>query len=355
MPADHPYYDYHPRTLSAGLFAREEYPLRRDVKATLDVAWRHQAYSMEGDRFDGVRFDQGYDFFIPRLGIAWNWESPRKSRAPGMYGPPAKRLTVFASIAQSRREPAFRDLYDAEGAGSVPLFANGEALIRPERVNDYEFGADWRMGRLSLGANLFHMDFRDELVYAGQFNTDLGYPILGNAARSVHQGIELEARAQTRPSWAPGPRLEIGGNASIADNHFVEYREAYGATSADIVSYDGNAIGFFPSIIGNLTMQGSWRGALMSLEAQHVGRIYLDHTESKDASIGPRAVFNARGAYSFVAPGTRGVELGVRVLNVLDRRYETGGYMDYDFAGNLVPHFIPAATRQIMGELRIEF
>jgi hypothetical protein len=29
--------------------------------------------------------------------------------------------------------------------------------------------------------------------------------------------------------------------------------------------------------------------------------------------------------------------------------------MDYDLGGNLVPHFIPAATRQALAELRIEF
>ena len=46
---------------------------------------------------------------------------------------------------------------------------------------------------------------------------------------------------------------------------------------------------------------------------------------------------------------------GLRVLNLLNEKYETGGYMDYDALGALVPHFIPAATRSFLGEVRIEF
>ena len=333
---DHVYYDYHPRTLAAGLFVREEWRPTRALAWTLDLAWRHQDYLMRGDRFDGVRFDQPYDFALPRLGLAWE---PR----PG--------LALFAAAGHSRREPAFRDLFDAEGVGSVPLIVNGNPLIRPERVNDYELGLRWgREGQTRLGANLFRMDFTDELVYAGQFNTDLGYPILGNAARSVHQGVELAGSAALGD-----PRLALDANATLSDNHFIEYHEVYGTTPADVVSYDGNAIGFFPAVMGNLALRGGWRGANLSLEAQHAGRIYLDNTESKDASIAARTVLNLRSAYQFHVPGAGTAEAGVRIFNLLDRRYETGGYMDYDAGGNLVPQFVPAATRHWLGELRLTF
>jgi Na+/proline symporter/outer membrane receptor for Fe3+-dicitrate len=341
VPADHDYYDYHPRTLSTGLFARQEYPLKRNLLATLDLAWRHQGYSMRGDRFDGIHFDQSYDFFLPRLGLTWT---------------PGSNLTAFAAVAHSRREPAFRDLYDAEGAGSVPLFVNGDPLIRPERVNDYELGGEWRRGLASVSANLFHMDFRDELVYAGQFNTDLGYPILGNAARSVHQGIELAGSAAWgAPVSALGHRFGVTGNLTLSDNQFVEYRERYGPTPADEVSYDGNTIGFFPGLLANLGVDYSFGRAALGMAARHVGRIHLDHTASRDASIGPHTILDVRAGFEIEGFGTRRTALGLRVLNALDRRYETGGYMDYDAGGNLVPHFIPAATRQVLGELRVEF
>jgi outer membrane receptor protein involved in Fe transport len=160
-----------------------------------DLAWRHQGYFMRDDAFDGIRFDQRYDFGLPRLALSWE---------------PSASWQAFASYAYASREPAFRDLYDAEGVGSVPLYGHideaagiyADPLVKPEHVNDYELGASWHAGGASLTANLFHMDFRDELVFAGQYDTDLGYPIIGNAARSVHQGVELAGASRDGSSAA---------------------------------------------------------------------------------------------------------------------------------------------------------
>ena len=38
-----------------------------------------------------------------------------------------------------------------------------------------------------------------------------------------------------------------------------------------------------------------------------------------------------------------------------DLEYETGGYLDFDAGGNLVPVFVPAATRSWLAQLRVEF
>ncbi len=357
--ADHAYYDYHPRTLAAGLFMRDEWAPSGAWAWTLDLAWRHEGYFMRDDRFDGVRFDQSYDFFLPRLGARWN--------AGG-------KLSLFAAAGHSRREPAFRDLFDGEGVGNAALIVNGKPLVQPEQLDDYELGVDWlglhdtaKIARLE--ANLFRMDFRDELVYAGQFNTDLGYPIIGNAARSIHQGIELSAswlmdRPEVSRAFSASPAtsylgqpftMAISANATLSDNHFVHYTEHYGPTAADDVSYDGKAIGFFPAVMSNVDVRGGWRGATLGLTTQVAGRIYLDNTESKDASIGPRAVLDLDGGYRLPLSGGGAATFGVRVFNLLDRRYSTTGYMDYDALGNLVPQFIPAATRHWLGELRVEF
>ncbi len=344
-PADHAYYDYHPRTRSAGVFAREEWNAAEALVVTADLGWRHQAYEMRGDHFDGIRFDQSYDFVTPRLGLTW---APRAS------------LTAFAAWARSSREPAFRDLYDAEGAGSVPLYRVADVtnnvyrdpLIDPETVNDWEAGARWSSATARLELNAFRMDFDDELVYAGQFNTDLGYPILGNAAQSIHQGVEAAGGwARGRPA---GSRISLEANLSVADNHFVHYREVYGTTPADVVSYDGNAIGFFPAVLANAVARWSWREWALGTELHHAGRMYLDNTETKTASIAPHATVDleARTGWALAPAVLRG---RIRVQNLLDRRYETGGYMDYDATGALVPFRIPAARRNWMVALDAQF
>jgi iron complex outermembrane recepter protein len=360
---DHAYYDYHPRTFSAGLFARKDWRPVGPLTLTADIAWRHQDYFMRGDHFDGVRFDQDYDFGLPRVGLAW-WNG-------GGW-------RFFGSFAHARREPSFRDLYDAEGAGSVPLYQDGKALIRPERVNDFEAAARWQYRARSVQLNAFRMDFRDELVYAGQFNTDLGYPILGNAARSVHQGIEVEGSwAFGAQPWSPlqgtpfdhlrdrlPPRKwEFAANATLSDNHFVRYREIYGTSPGDTVVYDGKAIGFFPAVMGNLSARFGTRGLTLGTDLQIVGRQYLDQTESKEGSIAPHAVLNFLAGYrralqqldlDVAGDVPASVELSVRLFNALDRRYETGGY-SYLYGGVRYTDFIPAATRNVLAQVRLDF
>ncbi len=346
---NHAYYDYHPRTLAAGLFVREEWNAAPALLVTGDLAWRHQSYAMRDDRFDGIRFDQPYDFGLPRLGLTWT---------------PRRDVSAFASWSNARREPAFRDLYDAEGPGSVPLYrvrdlANNvyaDPLVRPERVNAWEAGASWRRGEpggagaaLNASANLYRMDFRDELVYAGQYDTDLGYPILGNAAASVHQGVELAARG----AWplARGASFALDANASLADNHFVEYRERYGPTAADEVSYDGNALAYFPDRLANVAGTLAWRAFALGASVQHAGRIWLDNSESRPVSIAPRTTLDLTASARTRVAGSA-AELTLRVFNALDARYETGGYYDFDL---LEPVFTPAATRNWLLGARVEF
>ena len=338
------YYDYHPRVLAAGLFARQEWDVREDLRLTGDLAWRHSGYRMRGDAYDGVRFDQRYDFGLPRVGLSW---APRPS------------LQMSASWSQAAREPAFRDLYDAEGVGSRPLYrvvdvSNGiyrEPLVRPERVQAWELGGGWSAAGASLQANLFRMDFRDELVYAGQFDTDLGYPILGNAARSIHQGLELAGTSRLSTgdvAWV------LDANATLSDHHFVRYREQYGPTPADEANYDGRAIGFFPATLANVGLRASWRAITLAAQARHAGRIFVDNSESVERSIDPRTTLDLSAALERpLAAGS--LEARLQILNALDRRYETSGYLDYDATGDLVPHLVPAATRSVAAELRIRW
>jgi len=340
---DHLYYDYHPRTLSAGLYLREEYRAASAFTVTADLAWRHQSYSMRGDVFGGVRFDQSYDFLLPRVGLTY-------LRSP--------EVRWFASWALSHREPTFLNLFNPEAAGSLPNYAVRDPATntyqdpysRPERVNDYELGVAWSRGRVSATANLFRMDFRDELVDY-QFNSDLAYYLTTNAARSLHQGMELSARGDLSPG--PGTRLVIEAGATLGDNHFVSFQEQVDPLT--VIDHDGKALGSFPAVLANASARLEWHGASLTPEVTYTGRIYLDQNEDVSASAAPRTLLNLSGGYRLPFGQGSGVELGVRVLNLLDKRYETGGYFDYDASGNYVPHYIVAAERNAIAELKVDW
>ncbi|HUK61756.1 MAG TPA: TonB-dependent receptor [Dongiaceae bacterium] len=336
------YYDYHPRTLSGGLFAREEWRPVTALTVTGDLAWRHQDYAMRDDRFDGYRFDQSYDFALPRVGASWQ---------------PREALRVFGSWAYSEREPRFSDLYNGETVGNTPLFAHhdpttgtySDPLVRPEQVNDWELGGSLGDRALSLTANLFRMDFRDELVDY-QFNSDLATWVTANAAQSVHQGVELALAGESKPRH--DLTLALDANATLSDNHYVRFDEAVDAGYT--VNRDGKAIPFFPAVLANVGVRGGWRGVSLGADVQHAGRMYLDNSEDVDGSIAPHAVLNLTGGVRMHVGGASAL-LDLRLLNALDRRYETGGYFDYDESGHYAALKIPAARRNALGELRVEF
>jgi iron complex outermembrane recepter protein len=330
---DHAYYDYRPRTFAAALFVREEWRAAPRVLVTGDLAWRHQGYHMGGDPFEHITFDRSYDFALPRLGVT---VTPRAG------------LAVFAAWSASRREPAFRNLFDAEQAGSQPLFRDGAPISRPERVNDFELGAAWRSSRATASVNLFRMDFRDELVDY-QFNSDFNNWITVNAARSVHQGIELAGRVEAAPG--PRTRLALDGNATFSDNHFVSFTDVQ--ADGYEVRQDGRTIGFFPEQLANLDGRATWRGITCGLTVQVAGRMYLDNGEA--ASIPAHTRADALAACSLPAGSANRAELTLRVVNLFDARYSTGGYWDYDSAGDYLPLSVPAATRSWLTQVSIGF
>ena len=127
-----------------------------------------------------------------------------------------------------------------------------------------------------------------------------------------------------------------------------------GPTAADEVRYDGNALGFFPAVLGNPSGRIAARGMRLGVDTRYIGRIYLDQTESRSASISPHAIVDANASFGARLAGA-GIEFSLRVFNLLDREYETGGYMDYDLDGSLSPRFIPGATRSALAQVRVEW
>ena len=223
-----------------------------------------------------------------------------------------------------------------------------DPLIRPEHVNDCELGGSWRAGAASPRVNLFRMDFRDELVYAGQFDTDLGYPILGNAARSVHQGVEL-AGAPRDGSERRG--LALDGNATLSDNHFVEYRESYGPSPRTTWPTTARRSG--SSRRAGQPRRAARCARRRGVEAQHAGRIYLDNNEDGATHRAAHRAERGLGGSGGAAAGARPAP-GPGLQPALDPRYATGGYMDYDAHSALVPHSRPR-RRATLAAVRVDW
>lgn len=347
------YYDYAGRKTVVTPFVQEVYTPHPRLTLTGALSYSLKRYELTDNRYAnglGQRVEHmtDYNFFSPRLGVTVK---------------PSADVSVFGSISYNAQEPTNDEVFDPTDYfadanaffGRTRLSGDGvligeDPLIKPERLINYELGTSIRKPRWQLEVNLYHMRFHDEIVYNGQINDD-GVPIRANAPSSIHQGIEIAAAA----TLVPG--LTLDGNASLSDNYFDEFTEFVpdwanwgDVLPIDTVDRSGNTITGFPDRLANLRLTYEHRKiASLSAHVFHAGELFIDNSEQPEARIAPRTILNLRGAVKLQSRANDvGLELFVQINNALDRKYETGGYIDEEG-----PLFIPAATRNFFAGLRV--
>jgi iron complex outermembrane receptor protein len=256
------------------------------------------------------------------------------------------RWNSYVSLAMTSREPVLRNLYAAEDAyfGATPQFAAdtssgmvrydfGRPYARPEQLFDLETGVVYRSGTSRVAADLFWMEFRDELIENGQLDI-FGEPVTGNAERTRHLGLEVEGSA---PIWES---FRVEANASITHNRLIRYSAFENGSR---IFYDGNTIAGFPDFMGNLRFTYAQNNFFISSLAKYVGRFYTDNTSSDARRNDPYAFLDLEG--SFQLPETAGIGITIRgeIHNVFNSLFFLGGH------GN---EFFPAAERNFLLGIR---
>ncbi len=303
------------------LFVREEYALGSRLVLNAELQGVSSVYALRNERAGristrytttdgrvvgdgGELFSVPYAFVNPRAGITWNIDDHQR---------------VFASVAHTTREPRMANLYASEESfysGAGPLFATDTTggvtrydfsapLIKPESMVDIELG--WRFAQESTSAEVtaYWMDFRDELVKNGRRDV-FGNPMVGNAPRTVHRGVELQAAT---PIVQTSPYRILGGfHATLSDNRIVEYRYQ---GSAGVLDLKDNPIAGFPSLLAQAFVTVQSGGFFARLNAVHVGRMYSDNFGEKLGEYRARAAADIPYADNVVEAST--------VLNLLVR------------------------------------
>ncbi|GIV61956.1 MAG: TonB-dependent receptor [Rhodothermaceae bacterium] len=316
---------------------------RLAVQADAQLTYRH--YRIYDEAFFGTHFKKPYVFVNPRLGVTYNPEQP---------------FSAYASLALAHREPRMKSLYDGEeaGAGFKPQFEQREdgsydldrPFVRPERLVDVEAGFSYRQARYRLAANVFWMDFRDEIVPSGGLD-QFGVPRTGNAEHTRHIGLEVEAALRL----APG--LDLSGNATLSRNRFITFTEYVVQEDGTTAGLDrsGNPIAGFPEQTANLGLTYTRHGLTASVHARLAGKQYVDNsggrrpdgTRSDDLYVDPYTLVDASLRYAFPERSMlRGLKLGLDVNNVFDSKVLLFGNEGFG-----APQFFPAATRHVFASL----
>ncbi len=301
------YYDNTGRKWDSNIYARANVALSRLFSAFADMQYRLINYSIKGitDNYDWntsamapIDIHRRWGFFNPKVGV--NFTDGSRHRA-------------FASWSVAHREPV-RD-----------NFTDGDRRHDPkaERMFDYELGYTFTHPIFSLGANLYYMDYKDQLVLTGALS-DTGNPLSVNAPRSYRCGIELQGALK------PCAWFDWQINATFSRNRIKDFTEyIYEDEWTNPISrYIGSTtIAFSPSVTANNAFNFHWRALEASLMTHYVSRQYLSNAHSSEQMLDAYCVSDLTVGYDFGRVcGLRGLTAGLTVRNLFNEKYESNGY-----------------------------
>lgn len=306
------YYRNEAQKDDANIYARGEYLITPQLTAYGDVQYRHIRYTVEGtnDKYNswtgngmqGLDLDERFDFFNPKVGLNWQ---------------PTKHWRIFASVAQAHKEPT-RNNYTDGYLTEHP---------RAERLTDYELGATYTADNWHVGANLYWMDYKDQLVLTGELN-EIGEAVSANVPKSYRAGIELQG----------GFSLPFGlsweGNLTLSRNRIRDFKETiYGYDDdwndlpAAVVDHGDTHIAFSPDIIAGSALSYTYKGLRTSLHTQFVSEQYMSNADVAAHKLDAYCVSNLDVSYTFSPKSlAKNASIGVTVYNLFNEEYENNGW-----------------------------
>ena len=324
VPNDYHYYEYRGAKDIVSFYAHEQYRLSPDVSLMLNLQYAYNRYRLYDEKFIGTDFSVPYHFLNPRAGINYNFD---------------EHWNAYLSAAYTSREPRLKNLYDAAEASTpaswgavLPQFGTNQAgtpdystpLVKPESLVDVELGGAFAYDRFRATANLYWMEFTNEIVKSGQVDR-FGQPVTGNAARTRHIGVEVSARA------APLPALAIEGNATVSRNRLVRHADY---STGVPVTLNGNPIAGFPDLLCNIRLTWSAGPFLFTWSTRYVGKQYTDNFRNDRNTVDPFTVSNAALIWKMGSEGADlRLEARLQVNNIFDKLYAAYGEGEEFFVG----------------------
>lgn len=174
-----------------------------------DLQARHAEFRYAPDAQAGIAGSSiSWSFLNPKAGVTYQLTQP---------------LSVYLSYGKTTREPARTNMlagFDNLDTSNV-AFVGRFDRVKPETVHDVELGTNYRSESLDVQANLYSMDFRNEIAPIGALSY-IGSPLSKNVASSYRRGIEADVTYRGIPRWL------LSANATESVNRIREYTDSTG-------------------------------------------------------------------------------------------------------------------------------
>lgn len=336
---EYKWYENESKKRDANIFVKAEYRPIANLTLFGEAQNRYIDYRMEGldDDMLDITKNYYYNFFNPKAGISYQINASNE---------------VYGSVGISNREPLREDMKE---------YKKTDRTINPERLFDYEFGYRLATKTFSFDANLYYMDYKDQLVLTGKLS-DVGYKLQENVPDSYRMGIELSA-AYTPLKW-----LRLDANTTLSRNKIKDYTAyftVYDANTWDAVSQDSEFfkstnISFSPNVISSaIVTVMPIENFSFSLTGKYIGKMYYDNTSNKDNQLDDYFVANFVTGYTFDTQRIGKIDLQLYVNNIFNKKYVANAWVDpYRFTDGseiIYKGLFPQAPCNIMARVGVRF
>jgi iron complex outermembrane receptor protein len=271
---------------------------------TLDLQKRYVRFNYDGN----VQLNTiNWNFFNPKAGFVYNFTN---------------KSNVYFTVGQSFREPTRTNIF----SGNDWLIEGSFNNVKPEKVVDYEFGVKHTSNKLVLQANLFYMNFSNEILPSGgTAPNSVGNSV--SAPNSFRKGVEIDFK------------YNITKYLTFDYNQSLTYTNFENVTIKDInnIKLDSGQAILTPRNIFNIGLTYNKKGFLFGVISKAQSSSYLDL--SNQNKIDSFTVLNSVIGYE-----NDNYSVLLSVNNITSEKYFTNGSMIADkrhlFTNPLINSFL---------------
>ena len=308
---------------------------KQDQAGFTKVAYELGRTTIFGDlqaRHAKFRYTPDANADIAGSSISWSFLNPKAGVTYQLTGP----LSLYASYGRTTREPARVDMFagfDNVDTSNV-AFIGALNRVKPETVHDLEVGTNYRGQSLEVQANLYSMDFHNQIAPIGALSY-IGSPLNKNILSSYRRGIEADVTYRGVPRWL------LTGNATESFNRIREYTDSSGDVP---VTYHNVEPLLTPRFLSfGRAQYSATRSIDLAVQGRYQSMAFLQNTSDRRYILPPAFDMDASVAWR-MGPN----ELVVQANNLTNSRKYGSGY-----ASDGVSYYYVLPPRNLFVTLRI--
>ena len=327
-PADYRYYDNDAIKREMNSYVKWERKLTQRFKSFIDLQYRFVNHEMNGfTKNTDLEIERKFNFFNPKMGLTYQ----------------SKNIFYYTSIAVANKEPN-RDDFEASATDQP----------RSEQLVDLETGFEFKRPKYAINANVYYMNYKDQLVLTGKIN-DVGAYTRTNVPKSYRTGLELQFKYSFNKYFNSSYSITYSQNKIEA---FTEYIDDYDQFKQVAIQHKNTNIALSPSLITNRTFNWKPNDKLSVFwTTKYTSEQFLDNTQNKDRKLDAFFINDLNAQWTVMNKRKFTMLLQVYANNVLDVQYAPNGYTFsyiYDRTLTTSNNFYPMAGRNYWISLKID-